>query len=239
MRGRQLRAFKGKKKAISLKPFPDVSIRGKAEELLYLSPREKQQEAQNYLKNVSNLKNIVPLITTATQSESITQLNTEYFPKQETEKVRNQSTRRQEKDPPLNINSKFSQYLRRLQEEKFRRINKELFPEELCEEIEYLPDCFQSTLKEPLSLESSTLSQKFKSVQYKTVKNVTRSSFFSRNVNPEVLDKSKFTTYNVDWRVNKSETGSIAEKKNIFPALTERGSKSTERRQTYSQFNNL
>lgn len=239
MRGRQLRTFKGKKKAISLKPFPEVSIRGKAEELQYLSPREKQQEAQNYLKNVSNLKNIPPLITTATQSESITQLNTEYYPKPEPEKVPIHLTRRQEKDPPLNITTKFSQYLRRLQEEKFRRINKELFPEELCEEIEYLPDCFESTLRQPLSLETSSISQRFKSIEYKTVKNVTRSSFFSRNVNPEALDKSKFTTYNVDWRVNKSEIGSMAEKKNVFPALTERGSKSTERRQAFSQFNNL
>ena len=242
--GRQLRSFRSSKgKPKSLKPFPEISVRGKAEEILVITPRVKQLEAQNYLKNVSRIRAFAPLITTATQSDSFTNTLREDFLKEPmnegVEKLKNNNKGKvREKDLPLNTNSKFSVYFRGIQEEKLRKTNKELFPEELCEEIEYVPDYLESPLKEPLILEASTMTQRSRMVQYNTVRNVTRSSFFfPRAVDSLSIERSKFTTYGLDWRVNKIEVGSLPEttsttskgKKNFLPSFTERGSKSTDR----------
>lgn len=239
IRGRQLRSYKSKIKPTSLKPFPEMSIRGKAEEILLISPRVKQLESHNYLKNVSKIKSFAPLITTATQSEAFTNTQSEEYNKilNERSKKLIKIEKNKEKNIPLNVNSKFSIYLRKLQEEKLRKMNKELFPEELCEEIEYVPEYFESILKEPLNLEASTMTQRSRVVQYNTVKNVTRSSFFPRTVDSVTIERSKFTTYEVDWRVNKSEIGSLPERKKILPALTERRNRSTDRKNFENVFN--
>ncbi len=127
MRGRQLRTLRLRKKAGG--ELADVHVRGTTEDLAFLSPRAKIVETQKYLKNVSIVPKIGYFATTATQSDSNTQIQTEILRTHlesnkssvpAIEPLQVNSAVKAEKEFKFEPQSKFSIYLHRLKGKKLR-----------------------------------------------------------------------------------------------------------------------
>jgi hypothetical protein len=238
MRGRQLRSLRLKKNNQDF--FPDVHVRGRTEEINLISPKVKLEETQKYLKNVSNVPKIGFFATTATQSDSNTQVFTEAIKNLDSKKTSHRILHekvlkkvvKEEKDFKIDINSKFSLYLHRLKGKKLDMMSKELFPEELCEAIQYLPDYFESTLKDPLTLNSTQTTRRSKKKLFKTVKNVTASNFFPTRLNLDSISRHKFSQYSTELRGRQSYFSSFPSSRGQDSVLiqTDRGCRSTGRR---------
>ena len=237
MRGRQLRTLRLRKKANE--ELGDVHVRGTTEDLAFLSPRAKVVETQKYLKNVSFVPKIGYFATIATQSDSNTQIQTEilrtHLESNKTsipviEPVQLNSTAKEEKEFKLEPQSKFSIYLHRLKGRKLDLLSKQLFPEELYDNIQYLPDAFQSSIRDPISLNSTFKTPQSKKRLYKTLKNVTTSSFYPSALNPESITRHKFSQYNTEVRCHPTYFSTLTsrDRDSVFN-LTDRVCKSTEK----------
>ncbi|OMJ65598.1 hypothetical protein SteCoe_37930 [Stentor coeruleus] len=100
----------------------------------------------------------------------------------------------------LDTNSRFSLHHRQLEEKHLSKLNKELFPKELIENIEYLPDYTPSILQNQIQLNTKRISksQETKTGAYK-ISNILKSRNNIKRIDMNKLDKSKFTTYSIGW----------------------------------------
>ena len=207
MRGKQFETYHlNKKKSVSLDSNTIGHIQGKPQAILNISPRERKMQSKVYLKNISKMPNI-GLKTAATQSDSIGIINTEInYINQKIEDFTERTQLKTERFFEYNPNSKFSVHYQRLKNKELSKLNRELFPKEINEEISYVPDYTMSCICNQLPLIETTHSSVYADIKYKTLTNITKSHQKSSSLNINSFLSNKFSTYSAGWKQSYEKT---------------------------------
>jgi hypothetical protein len=201
MRGRQLVCIKSHKpKTLSLNEDPIGYIKGTSEEIQVISPKDRRRRNQIYLKSISpNLPSVKPI---ESNSSSVTD---SYRPLSNQQKLTfhtnfSFSVHKKEKYFKADPNSKFSMYYHAAEEKELTKLNKELFPKEFIEEIEYIPDYTPSCVAKNLELDlSGRLGTGNRHPDMNTIGNILKSRQGYNQINMKKLRRNQFTTYSVGW----------------------------------------
>ena len=200
MKGNQLVSIKklNKSRALNYLESPIGFVKGISEELHYLSPKERQIRNQVYLKSISpfqikqennELRDLPLLKSFNPHSESTSQSVVFQYPKPKKEKVFRY-------DPMSN----FSVHFHAKEEITLARLNNELFPKELNENIEYLPDYSPSVITRILPINPTHRSSSSQAApenwKINTLYNSKRPKI---GVNEDNLKLSSFSTYTTGW----------------------------------------
>ena len=202
MRGRQLVCIKvHKPKILSLYENPVGYIQGISEEIEIITPRDRTVKNRRYLKSISpNMPSIHKPrgISNSSIADSM-QNHAGVHSKAYDSSFYNFSQRNKQKFFRLDPTSKFSLQFHVAEEKEMKRLNHELFPEEIIDDIEYLPDYTPSSVATHLALQKSKSRLKKFKTDYNTVGNVLKSRLEVRKIDMQKLRKSKFTTYSTGW----------------------------------------
>lgn len=194
-----------------VKKFKDFfGVQGKTQKICGISPRERKLQSQMYLKWVMQGSN-PGLKTTATQSESFTQYATEDKPPVKSFFI----AENPEKIIKFDVDSKFALHCQDLSRKHLKSLTKQLFPNELNEEIHYLPDFSQSKIRDFLPLPQKTRINISEEIKYKTVQNMVKTRQKPASINLSLIMKHKFSTYTTGWKTEYNAKNQQKVLKNI------------------------
>ena len=200
MKGKQLISIRLRKgKALSMYESPVGFIQGVSEEIQVISPKERKIHNQMYLKSIS--PDPLRQKPTGSVGSSVTdymQNNTDI--KRATFASNFSSiTKRKDKIFRLDPNSRFSVHFHENEEKELVKLNQELFPKEIIEDIEYLPDYTPTRLIQHLKLDPSRKHYSQDHIESKAISNLVKSRQEMRKIDPQKLRKNQFTTYSTGW----------------------------------------
>ena len=201
MKGRQLVSIRLRKsKAHSMYENSLGFVQGVSEEIQVISPKERKIHNQMYLKSISP----DPLRQKATGSlnSSVTDYMQNHSDIKRATFASNFSsiTHRKEKIFRLDPNSQFSVHFHEKEEKELAKLHHELFPKEIIEDIEYLPDYTPTRLIKHLKLDPSRKHYSQDShAEPNTISNIVKSPLKMRKIDLEKLKSSQFTTYSTGW----------------------------------------
>lgn len=198
MRGRQLVSIrKGKSKAYAFQS-PIGFVQGISEEIQSISPKDRRIRNQIYLKGI--LPNTIPHRTISPSISDVIDPSNDLKQSTRISNFTSISTKKKEKIFHLDPNSRFSVHFHETEEKELTKLNYELFPKEIIDDIHYLPDYTQTRLIKHLKLDTSvrSSSQDPRS-QDNTIGNLVKSRLENRKIDLQKLRSSKFTTYSTGW----------------------------------------
>jgi hypothetical protein len=202
MKGRQLVSLKKnqKNRGLSYLESPIGFIKGISEELHSLSPKERQHRNQIYLKSISPVQiraenhdsqdiSLLKSINPVSESTSNSLLLS--FPRPKHEKIFR-----------YNPDSKFSIHFHTKEAKILSKLTNELFPEELNEHIEYLPDYSPSIIHQRFPLEATHRSSSSQAAPDSwKISTLYKSKRPKNMINASNLKNSSFSTYTTGWEL--------------------------------------
>ena len=211
MKGRQLVSIKklNKNRGLTYLESPIGFVKGISEELHQLSPKERQIRNQVYLKSISPLRSkqenndpndLALLKSFNPHSDSTSQSVVMNYAKPKRDKIFRY-------DPQ----SRFSVHFHAKEEIALARLNDELFPKELNDNIQYLPDYSPSVIATLLPIHPTHRSSSSQAAPDSwKISTLYKSKRPKKGINEDNLRHSSFSTYATGWEIMYSgkSTGS-------------------------------
>lgn len=200
MKGNQLVSIKRihRTRALSYLESPIGFIKGVSEEIHTLSPKDRKIRNQIYLKSISP----VQVQVENRESQDLTILKS-FNPRSEsTSNSYNYTYSKPKKEKIFKFDpkSKFSVHFHETEEKILAKLNKELFPKELIDDIRYLPDYTPSVIAQHRPVERSHRSSSSQAAPNSwKISTLYRSKLPNKRVNQDNLKRSSFTTYTTSW----------------------------------------